>query len=102
MEAAQLNGDGIMIPTLGRQVRYVPETGVLWTAVVTEVVDETNLMIRLTAFPPGEMPRGIERVISHDASEAQDTWHWPGESIQPLNDPFDNEADEETLKDLES
>lgn len=72
--ASEVNAQGVPVPEVGDGVLYVPEQGKVWAAVVTGIVEGT--MVNVTAFPPGENPRGIERAISYDGNAGDDTWHW--------------------------
>lgn len=92
--ASEANSQGVLIPVVGDNVLYVPEPGKIWAAIVTGIVDESSLMVNVTAFPPGENPRGIDRTISYDYDESRqsnaDTWHWePGApaAMSSLNTP---------------
>jgi len=83
--AEELNREGVAIPKLGRGVQYIPEIPMdgapkVWAAVITEVVNAADMLVRLTAFPPGEPPRGIDAVVAWrpETDPEPHTWHWPG------------------------
>lgn len=86
--AERLNKSGVAVPSICKMVVYVPEIPVdgapkEWPAVVTQVTDQDGLLIKLTAFPPGEPPRGIDAVIAYgDPSMPEaNTWYWPKREI---------------------
>ncbi|GAA2554614.1 hypothetical protein GCM10010423_64740 [Streptomyces levis] len=79
-----LNTDGVQIPSLGSIVMYVAETPedgapIVWPSIITQVVNEGEMLIRLTAFPPGEQPRGILATVTYGDPQVSEvnTWHWP-------------------------
>jgi hypothetical protein len=91
--ASEVNSQGIPIPEVGDDVLYTPEPGKTWAAIVTGIVDVASLMVNVTAFPPGENPRGIDRAISYDQDASRqsnaDTWQWKtASSPGPVQDAF--------------
>jgi len=69
-------------------VIYIPEVPmdgapVVWPAVVTQVVNHNEMLIKLTAFPPGQPPRGIDAVVTYgDPKDPEpNTWHWPQRNV---------------------
>jgi hypothetical protein len=81
--AEQLNREGVQIPSLGRIVMFLAETlpdgkKKIWPAIVTEVINVEDMLIRVTAFPPGEPARGIAAAVPYDGEAMlTHTWHWP-------------------------